>query len=214
MLRGIYSLPPLSADPFFLIPLPGNDPSAALRQIHDLDLYDSIFAPPTDTLPPLHTQHIPRAISALTYILSFSAPTAPSQFLHISSLLSSRQDVYLAWLFAALTPWELYIFPSVGTKKPIPGAAAAAREGLKATNKVFDTLARSYNNLPSIRAEMQRMASGQELKRNEAGMFVRKLGPDWRNQVLCCVLLDLAKTWKDDETVPCMLFPVPVLMQL
>lgn len=106
------------------------------------------------------------------------------------------------------------MFPGVGTKKPIPGAAAAAREGLKATNRVFDTLAKSYNNLPSIRAEMQRMAGGQELKRNTAGMFVRRLGPDWRNQVLCCVLLDLAKTWKDDETVPCMLFPVPVFMQL
>lgn len=105
------------------------------------------------------------------------------------------------------------MFPGVGAKKPIPGAAAAAREGLKATNKVFDTLAKSYNNMPRVRAEMQ-AASGQEWARNTAGMFVRKLGPDWRNQVLCSLLLDLAKTWKDDEIVPCTLFPVLVLTHI
>lgn len=175
-----------------------------MRQIHELSLYNSIFAPPEETLPPLQTQHILRAVSALTYILSLPALPAPPRFPYVTSLLLSRYDEYLAWLFAALTPWELYMFPGVGTKKPIPGAAAAAREGLKAPNKIFDTLTKSYNNLVTIRAMMQAVGSEQKLARNTAGKFVRGLGPDWRNQVLCCVLLDLAKTWKDDETMPCM----------
>lgn len=114
--------------------------------------------------------------------------------------------MYLAWLFAALTPWELHMFPGVGARKPIPGAAVAAREGIKAPNKVFDTLVRSYNNLVTIRTVMQAVGGGQMWARNTAGMFVRGLGPDWRNQVQCCVLLDLAKTWKDNETEPCMYY--------
>lgn len=105
------------------------------------------------------------------------------------------------------------MFPSAGGKKPIPGAAAAAREGLRTTNKIFDTLARSYNNMPRVRAEMQ-AANGNVWARNTAGMFVRKLGHDWRNQVLCGLILDLSKTWKDDETVPCTLFPVLVLTHI
>lgn len=206
MLGGAY--PPFLSTDFILKILLGNNPSAALRQIYSLSLYDSIFAPLTETLPPLQTQHIPRAVSALTYILSLSAR---SQFPHVSGLLLNNYDVYLAWLFAALTPWELHMFPGVGARKPIPGAAVAAREGIKAPNKVFDTLVKSYNNLATIRTVTQAVAGGQMWARNTAGMFVRGLGPDWRNQVLCCVLLDLAKTWKDDETEPCMYYSPPYL---
>lgn len=203
MLKGTYPSPgSLSAYHVPNPPVLGNNPSVALRQIYELSLYDSIFAPPTDTLPPLQTQLIPHAISALTYLLY--EPTALSQFPHVFGLLFDSQDVYLAWLFAALTPWELYMYPGVGKKRPIPGAAAAAREGLKVPNKIFDTLVGSYNHIPDIRVAMEKVASGNEWARETAGKFVRGLGADWRSQVLCCVLLDLAKMWKEGETAPCM----------
>jgi tRNA nucleotidyltransferase (CCA-adding enzyme) len=168
----------------------------ALTQINALSLYDCIFAPPLDVLPPLPTQNLLLAISALSHILSY-----PPGYPHIPALFPTRHEVYIAWVLAALAPWEGYTFPDLNPKKKAPGAATAVREGLKATNKLFDTVARSYDNTGLVREGM-RLAGQGEWARSSAGILIKTLGVDWKSQVLCSMVLDLVKAWKERTVTP------------
>jgi hypothetical protein len=75
------------------------------------------------------------------------------------------------------------------------------REGLKATNKLFDTVVRSYSNVDLVR-EGVRCAGEGEWTRTSAGTLVRNLGADWKSQVVCSMVLDLVKAWKEGVVMP------------
>jgi len=155
----------------------------ALTLIDSLTLFDAIFTPPKGDLPVLPIEHMPLAIAVLQHIL-----TSPS-ITNLRTLAADKPDQYIAWLLASLSPWAGHM----DTKNSTPAAVAAAREGLKMMTKITHIIACSYRNYDMIHSVVQKGG----LSRSGAGMFVRKLGPSWRMQYLCALILEAIPYWKE-----------------
>jgi len=165
----------------------GPNPYRALTLIDSLTLFDAIFAPPIDTLPDLPVDHMPLATAVLQHILTSPDCT------NLQSLVVDKPDQYIAWLLASFSPWAGHLFPGVDTKKNIPAAATAAREGLKMMTKINNIIISSYRNYGLIQETVQNVG----LSRSRVGMFVRELGAGWRYQYLCALLLEAIPHWKE-----------------
>lgn len=161
----------------------------ALKQINSLTLFDAIFTPPIDTLPELPTEHMPIAADIVSHIIYSPRDTS---YANLKSFADSKHDQYVAWLLASVTPWKGYMFPGKDTAKRIPAAATAVREGLKMVTKIYNTIIASYRHYEQI----QDMVGQPGLCRREVGMFIRKLGADWRCQLLCAMVLETIPVWK------------------
>ncbi|KAF8249873.1 hypothetical protein K440DRAFT_542583 [Wilcoxina mikolae CBS 423.85] len=179
--------------------LQGPNPHMALSLIYSLTLFDAIFTPPIDTLPSLPTERMSIAKDIIWHIISVSDGLAYSK---LKSLVDSKAEQYIAWLLASLSPWKGHMFPGVDTKKNIPAAATAAREGLKMNTKVYNTIIHSYRNYEFIQDVVRKDCSGDRMTRSKAGMFIRKLGADWKSQYLCALLLAVIPHWKGNDATP------------
>ncbi|CAZ79882.1 unnamed protein product [Tuber melanosporum] len=173
----------------------GCNPHASLSLIHELDLYNEIFAPPIQDLPVLPVQDMKIAADIVRRRLFEHAHSRP----RISKLLMTTPERYLAWLIAAASPWKNQpVFPA--DKKKAPAAATAIKEGLKCPNHVSGTIAKAFTN----RRAIQNMVTNVEhWGRSKTGMEMHALGADWKNQVGACLMFELMdseeKNASDDE---------------
>ncbi|PWW79251.1 hypothetical protein C7212DRAFT_349211 [Tuber magnatum] len=160
------------------------NPHASLSLIHELDLYNEIFAPPNQDFPVLPVQDMKIAADTVHYLLFGYMPSYP----HISRLLATNSEKYLAWNIAAMSPWKNQpVFPA-GKKKDTPAASTAMKEGLRCPSRIAGTVARAFANYDLIR----NMAIGlKHWSRGKAGLEMRDLGADWRNQVGACLMFEL-----------------------
>jgi tRNA nucleotidyltransferase (CCA-adding enzyme) len=117
-------------------------------------------------------------------------------------LVDAHHDQYLGWLIASLSPWAGRMFEGVDAKKNIPAAATAAREGLKIPTKLYNTIIKSYKNYDMIQETVQKLSEGIMMSRGLTGMFVRRLGADWKIQYLCAMLLEIIWVWEEGSTSP------------
>lgn len=85
------------------------------------------------------------------------------------------------------------MFPGVDTRKNIPAAATAAREGLRMMTKINNIIISSYRNYSMIQEVVQKVG----LSRSQVGMFIRELGAEWRSQYLCALMLEAIPYWKE-----------------
>lgn len=122
-----------------------------------------------------------------------------------SNLLRTPDELYLAWLLAALVPWAGAPPPQSPTpsnKQPSSVPSTVAREGLKVSNKVLDIIAKAFKNANEIdalrrRVVMQRSSSdpppaiNEKVGRSDLGLAIRRWGSSWRSQVLLALLLDV-----------------------
>ncbi|KAI5779264.1 hypothetical protein EDC01DRAFT_719055 [Geopyxis carbonaria] len=174
--------------------LKGPHPFRALSYINELDLYESIFAPTDESL---NLPNLPKddMIVSATILLNLSAP---AKFVGFRELLSNDLDSYVGWVLAALAPWKGHQFPGVDTKKNIPAAATAARDGLCAPIKLYDTIIRAYRNYGYIQdfaRESLETPNASDMSRSKVGVFIRQLGADWKSQFLCALLLETIPVW-------------------
>ncbi|RPB02316.1 hypothetical protein L873DRAFT_1802252 [Choiromyces venosus 120613-1] len=174
--------------------LRGRNPHAALSLIHELDLYNEIFAPPVmQEDPVLPVEDMKIAADIVRYPLLGYTPCYP----HFSRLLrTSANGKYLAWLIASMSPWKHHpVFPA-DRKRNIPAAATAIKEGLKCPNTVSGTIANAFANYPTI----ENMVLGlKDWSRSKAGMEMRALGADWRSQVGACFMFEVLELRKNGE---------------
>jgi tRNA nucleotidyltransferase (CCA-adding enzyme) len=177
----------------------GPNPHMALSLIYSLTLFDAIFTPPINDVPDLPTAHMSIATSIVQHILSSSDST---KYANIRTLAEDKMDQYILWLLASLSPWKGHVFPGVDTRKNIPAAATAAREGLKMMTKIYNTIVSSYRNYSRIQDTVQTDATAQKLARGKAGMFIRKLGADWKSQYLCAMILEAIPLWNEGDATP------------
>lgn len=173
--------------------LQGRHPHIALKLIDTLDLYDAIFTPPIEFPPTLPSEHMPIAADIVSHII---AASTKKSYANLRACADSPHDQYVAWLIAAVAPWKGYMFEGKDTAKRIPGAATALRDGLRMVTKIYNTIVSSYRNYEMIQ---QTAGRGPEMSRSQLGMFVRKLGADWRSQVLCALVLEAIPVWKTGE---------------
>jgi hypothetical protein len=169
----------------------------ALHLIDRLGLYSTIFTDPTSQSTPMPNSskwHV--VYSCLGLLESNNTPGSIYQ-----SLVRSDDAAYLAWIFAALTPWSAIPDPQpekAGAKLPLPFAANVAREGIKADNKICSVVTaafRNCNEITNLKGAIKRKDSYVK-ERDTLGMMIRKWdsqGGHWRIQVLLALLAQSLK---------------------
>ncbi|KZF23230.1 poly A polymerase C-terminal region-like protein [Xylona heveae TC161] len=191
--------------------LKGPDPRRSLQLIDRLRLYTTIFTDPTqnDAFTP-ETSSWHYSYECVHDILSAAnndSKTAPLYNKVLQILIRSSEEAHLAWILASLTPYSDAPNPAPaqpGGKALPPVAATVAREGIKATNKVFDVIWGAFKNLDEInkfkaavvsdKRGASRKSSEPELAaRDHLGMAIRRWGANWRSHVLLALLLEVVE---------------------
>ncbi|RYP25514.1 hypothetical protein DL768_011478 [Monosporascus sp. mg162] len=120
---------------------------------------------------------------------------APASIYNV--LVRSDEAAYLAWTLAAIAPFgPLGQPPHTGKGRPPPPyGAVAAREGIKAPNKLSDLCTAAYNHRAEIVSLKKAVIEGAPDidQRDKFGMAIRhwdSRGGHWRLQVLSALLVE------------------------
>ena len=116
----------------------------------------------------------------------------------IEVLVSSPDAHELSWLLASLSPWAEVDLPAPkeGTRKPLlPNATLVAREGIKATNRICDTVTAAFLHYKEITIFKKAVNEGDSwvLERDKIGMAIRRWdaqGGHWKVQVIFAILIE------------------------
>lgn len=126
-------------------------------------------------------------------------------------LVTSDEERYLAWVLACIVPFSRTpnANPNINPRKVPAPATTAAREGIKAPNKVADVIKGAVRNREEI-VQLKDVVLGGTSRMNERdvfGMAIRRWdsqGSHWRLQVLFAVLDDVMSRAKaaDGQVTP------------
>ncbi|KAI0854190.1 hypothetical protein F5Y00DRAFT_2544 [Daldinia vernicosa] len=174
--------------------LTGNHPRKSLEYIDDLGLYHTIFTDPSKTDIP--TPDISNWKSVYECLDSLRRNKTPGSIYDV--LVRSDEAAYYAWVLAAICPWENVEPPkhSGKGKAPPPLGTLAAREGIKAPNKLCDLATAAHNNRTEIMSLVTAVSDKAPFiaERDRFGMAIRhwdsKAG-HWRLQVLYAFLVEV-----------------------
>jgi len=179
----------------------------AVEIIDKLGLYHTIFSDPTldsDFWPDANTWK--PAYSLVNRILDQSSE------LH-RVLIPDAEHAYVAWIISAFVPWvdaPLSQSAKKGGKLGPSMAVAAAREGIKAPNKICEIVNFSVrhvqeistmkdNFLKAVKQPQQVTSDKDPLGRDTLGMMLRKLGVTWRSQLLYAMMVEQTQTTRSDD---------------
>ncbi|KAI1409065.1 hypothetical protein F5Y13DRAFT_182299 [Hypoxylon sp. FL1857] len=174
--------------------LKGNHPRRSLEYIDKLGLYHTIFTDPTYSDIP--TPDISNWKLAYGLLDSLRQNKTPGSIYDV--LVRSDEADYYAWVLAAICPWEnVKSEPRrTGKGKPSPPfGALAAREGIKATNKLCDLATAAHNNRAEIMSLVTAVLDNAPFiaERDRFGMAIRhwdSRAGHWRLQVLYALLVE------------------------
>ncbi|KAI1156700.1 hypothetical protein F4825DRAFT_458883 [Nemania diffusa] len=181
--------------------LKGKDPRRSLQYINDLGLYHTIFTDPTKSGTSIPSPDLSRwhnAYDCLSHILGNQVDGSISNI-----LVQTDEASYYAWTLSALAPWD-YIDKPAHTGKgrpPPPLITLAAREGIKATNKLCDLVTAAHKNRADILALKTAVVEKATYinERDRIGMAIRSWdakGGFWRLQVLFSLLVEAMQRWE------------------
>ncbi|ROW07999.1 hypothetical protein VPNG_06115 [Cytospora leucostoma] len=126
-------------------------------------------------------------------------------------LVTSDEARYYAWVLACVVPFAQIPSPVTGNpKKQPPPAALAAREGIKAPNKLSDLIAAAVRHREEISDLKLKVNNGDPCisERDRFGMAIRgweAKGAHWRLQVLFALLYEVllqAKAANGKDPIP------------
>lgn len=172
----------------------GQHPCDALRFIDRLGLYHTIFTDSADSqMPQPDISNWTRAYSCLDDLEVHKSPRSIYEL-----LVTSQEARYFAWNIAAIIPWVQIPDPPApkAGKLPTPYATTAAREGIKAPNRLSDVITAACRNREKI-LELKGFVNSKDARMNErdrVGMAIREWdarGGHWRLQVLAALLDDV-----------------------
>ncbi|KAI1818446.1 hypothetical protein GGS20DRAFT_581554 [Poronia punctata] len=186
--------------------LKGNHPRRALQYIHDLHLYHTIFTDPTR--PDMPRPDISRWRCAYECLDYLSGNPTPGSIYNV--LVRKDEASYYAWTLSALAPWEYVDDPmhpgNAKHGKPTPPLpTVAAREGIKAPNKLSDLITAAHNNRAEILGLKDAVVRKEAhiAERDRVGMAIRRWdarGGSWKLQVLFSLLVEAMKRWSTEAT--------------
>ena len=210
--------PEIDASPSYL---KGPGPHRALSLIDHLGLYNEIFTDPTDADCKLvDTADWHRAYDLLGAIIKAGSEGAasPESYKAISSiLLRSAEDIYHAWILTCFVPWarEPPKSPKKSPNRPITAASLAAREGIKAENKIYRLVDDAASYLQEIVEKKgtfnredqtttlplkQKQGANNQVQRQMQGLAIRKWGANWRSSVMYAVLTETTETKTETQS--------------
>ncbi|KAL9104138.1 MAG: hypothetical protein Q9163_000885 [Psora crenata] len=195
--------------------LKGPDPHMALSLIDSLNLYNAIFTDPTSLENDvLQTEHWSTAYNQLQEISIARKPQekASSSLLTLANILiRDTEDLFLAWVLVCFIPWARVLPkppPKPTTKKLPSPASIAAREGIKADNKlcrVIDDAGKSLADITVLKnsfAELQEASTSplkrKLVRRDVQGQAIRSLGSHWRSSVMFALLAEVSEATVDE----------------
>jgi len=113
-------------------------------------------------------------------------------------LVRTDEARYFVWVLAAVAPWEQVDDPRPPkpVTKQLPLPAQAAREGIKAPNKLCDVITAAHRHRRDIAQLKQAVWDGepQVHERDRIGMAIRdwdSRGGQWRLQVFYAILVEM-----------------------
>lgn len=195
--------------------LEGPGPHRALSLIDRLGLYNEVFTDPNNSHCKLvDTANWHRAYNQLRDVIKAGseASTLPTSSEIIRSiLLRSPEDYYYAWILTCFVPWarEPPESPQKASKRPMTAASLAAREGIKAENKIYRLVdvavshlqdivekkdAASYEDQTATLSLKRKQGASAESPRVMQGLAIRKWGSNWRSSVMYALLTEVAET--------------------
>ena len=201
--------------------LEGPGPHRALSLIDRLGLYNEIFTDPTTAdCKAVDTASWHRAYDTLqTTVNAGSEGPALAKSLNTirSTLLRSPEDVYHAWLLTCFVPWarEPPKLSQKSPKRPMTAASLAAREGIKAENKIYRLVDDAASHLQDIIEKKdafnhegcpptvplkRKQGASLEIQRETQGLAIRKWGFNWRSSVMYALLTEVAETKTEDQS--------------
>lgn len=166
----------------------------SLHLIHRLQLYQAIFTDPSRTnLPSPNLSNWSAAYDCMHHL---SANTTPGSIYNV--LVRTEEDTYFCWILTAILPWEVLDLPEQKVKgsQTLPIATLAAREGMKASNKLCDIVTATHRNRKEIETLKKAVCDGVPYvkERDRMGMAIRRWDTrvgNWRPQVLAAALIEV-----------------------
>lgn len=204
--------------------LKGPSPHRALSLIDRLGLYNEIFTDPTNAdCKVIDTANWHRAYNQLRQFIKAGSDgsTLPnsSKVIH-TILLRSPEELYHGWILTCFVPWarESPNSPQKSSKRPMTAASLAAREGIKAENKIYRLIDDAVYHLQDIVEKKdavthtdqttslplkRKQGASAENQRQMQGLAIRKWGSNWRSSVMYALLTEIAesKTEIDSQMV-------------
>ncbi|RDW79193.1 tRNA adenylyltransferase [Aspergillus mulundensis] len=190
--------------------LQGPDPRGALHVIDRLHLYPIIFANyQDDAAPDCSTWSL--GYDALNRLL-FSADESGAVGRVRALLVRDSLETYYAWTIAAFAPWSAIPPRIQGTKPTVPRMGEAARDGLRADNKMINILKqaaahwRIVIDVKTALVENQMQGTPAEI-RQQVGLHIRSWTADWKFCVLLSLLQEIMQggDFVQGETLPLVL---------
>lgn len=207
-------------DPSFSV-LKGPGPHRALSLIDRLGLYNEVFTDPTNVdCKLIDTADWHRAYNLLQTMIE-ARLKGPSLQTPLSTipliLLPSSEDIYHAWLLTCFVPWarEPPISSQRSLKRPLTAASLAAREGIKAENKLYRLVddaafhlqdiiekkdAFNHEDQTTTLALKRKQGANPEIQRQIQGLAIRKWGSNWRNSVMYALLTEVSEAKTETQT--------------
>ncbi|KAI0148245.1 hypothetical protein F4776DRAFT_306363 [Hypoxylon sp. NC0597] len=174
--------------------LKGNHPRRSLEYFDRLGLYHTIFTDPTYSdipIPDISNWNI-----AYNLLDSLRQNKTPGSIYDV--LIRSDEAAYYAWILATICPWETVKSEPRRTSKgkaPPPFGTLAAREGIKANNKLCDLTTAAHSNKAEIVSFVTAVSENAPFitERDRFGMAIRhwdSRAGHWRLQVLYALLAE------------------------
>ena len=187
--------------------LEGPGPHKALSLIDRLGLYNEVFTDPTNAdcnLVDTASWHL--AYDQLWDVIKGGSgrSNSPQSLKTIRSILlrnpeefpeDGPTDIYHAWILTCFVPWARAPpkSPQKSSKRPMTAAGLAAREGIKAENKIYRLVDDAVYHLQDIVDKKDAMSTAGA-QREMQGLAIRKWGPNWRSSVMFALLTEIAET--------------------
>lgn len=180
----------------------GEHPRDAVRYIDELGLYHTVFTDPAK--PDMPNPDLTGWNDTYEFLFDLDAHSL------YRMLITSDEEKYLAWVLACVVPFARVagqVSRTGNLKKNRPLATQAAREGIKAPNRVSELVTAAWLHLEEI-SELKKLVCSQNERMNERdyfGMAIRRWdaqGKHWRLQILFAMLDDVMTKGKEGPQTP------------
>ena len=193
----------------FLLTRLGPHPETALQRIDRMGLYNTVFTNPTD----VECVHVDTTRWSLAYghllnmlKLQPEESSSPSKAF-IGKLLRDSDEVFLAWMLVCFIPWaKIESKPSkkLTSKQPPSPASLAAREGIKADNKIckiVDDAVHSLQDVINLKDSFIESKTDDSTRKRKLGMddramhgqAIRQWGSHWRCNAIFALLTQISE---------------------
>ncbi|RIB08911.1 tRNA nucleotidyltransferase [Gigaspora rosea] len=172
----------------------GPHPALAIKLIYEMNLYDTIFAPPQDYLGTLDN---PKIAVCLAKILEWLLLTSNENHLHVNLSSRTPEDIRFLYLASFLAPHKTIEIPS--KKKNHTSFHHVIKESLKLKGSDGDITNKLFSFIDQITT-----VANQNLftpsDRKSLGLLIRDIGSQWYNAFILALICELLPKYPDIES--------------